>query len=212
MAPTDLSCSTLSYPPPLATGTTVCTLSTTDENCCQTFSYSITGGANAASFSIVGSQLRANVAGGLSGNNLAVTITTNDGNGGTFSKTLTISECESSLVGVAIACAHSSSLALVVPTANVSPTNMALSANTYVPPTASANVVVGTLSSTDANTGETFSYSVVGGTHQSLFGITGTQLVLLNAGQTGTNFQVTVRTTDSRGGTFDKTFTVNDGG
>lgn len=91
MPPTDIALSTSLYTPPLAANAVIATLSTTDANCCETFIYTITGGADQAKFVIVGSQLRGNVA-GLTGNNLAVTITTDDQHGATYSKTFSISE------------------------------------------------------------------------------------------------------------------------
>lgn len=81
-----------------------------------------------------------------------------------------------------------------------------------MPPTASSNSVIGSLTTTDGNAADTFVYSVVGGTHAALFGISGANLVFVNAGQTGNTLQVTVRVTDSGGRTLDSTFVVDEGG
>lgn len=97
-------------------------------------------------------------------------------------------------------------------TANLAPTALALSANTYaVPPT--ANQVVGTLSTTDINCCQTFTYSIVGGANAALFAIAGNALQIVNAGQSGNGLQVTVRTTDSGTGAlwFQQTFTIDEG-
>lgn len=94
---------------------------------------------------------------------------------------------------------------------NVAPTDVLLSATTYVPPTASGNTVVGTLSATDVNPADTFTYSVAGGVNAALFNILGTSLRLSAAGQTGDNLQVLVRVTDSGGLSFVKLFAVSEG-
>lgn len=97
--------------------------------------------------------------------------------------------------------------------ANVAPTAVTLSTATYTPPTATANVVVGTLSSSDVNCCQTFTYSIVGGLDAALFNISGSSLRITASGQRGTGLQVTVRSTDSGQPALfrDQTFTINDG-
>ncbi len=92
------------------------------------------------------------------------------------------------------------------------PTNIALS-NATIPENSAA--AIGTLSTTDQETDETYSYSLVAGTgstDNALFKITGTSLSPLSA--TSLNFEskssysIRIRTTDSRQGTFEKVFTI----
>lgn len=94
--------------------------------------------------------------------------------------------------------------------ANVAPTDVLLSGTTYAPPTATNNVLLGSLTSMDANVGQVHVYSIVGGANAAAFTIIGTSLLVKTAGQTGTGLQVTVRTDDQTGGTYDKTFTINE--
>lgn len=95
----------------------------------------------------------------------------------------------------------------------MAPTDITFSALTYAPPS-TANLVVATLTTTDENAAQTFTYTVVGGTHAASFTIANTnQLVFAGADVRGSALQVTVRSTDS--GTpplfFDKTVVIDEG-
>ncbi|HDS1580679.1 TPA: autotransporter domain-containing protein [Stenotrophomonas maltophilia] len=100
---------------------------------------------------------------------------------------------------------------LVVDVPNSAPTDITLSANTLRQSSA-ANVPVGTLSSTDADIGSSFSYALVAGagsTDNASFTIAGNELranspAALPAG----NHSIRVRTTDESGATFEKAFTL----
>lgn len=96
----------------------------------------------------------------------------------------------------------------------VPPTSLLLSSLVYTPPTPAANTVVGTLSATDGNVNDAFSYSVTGGANASLFTVLpGTaQLVLVNAGQTGNGLAVVVTVTDSNNFSLQQAFTISEGG
>jgi sugar lactone lactonase YvrE len=76
----------------------------------------------------------------------------------------------------------------------------------------SAGYVVGTLSATDPDPGNTFTYSIAGGTDATRFTIVGNQLVL-TAGvldyETKPSYQVTVRTTDQGNLSFDQALTIS---
>ncbi|MGH8044442.1 MAG: fibronectin type III domain-containing protein, partial [Stenotrophomonas sp.] len=95
---------------------------------------------------------------------------------------------------------------------NSPPTAINLS-NTSVMQSGGANAAVGTLTSTDADPGSTFTYSLVAGTgstNNASFNIVGNVLranspASLPAG----NYSVRVRTTDDAGGTFEQSFVVN---
>ena len=96
---------------------------------------------------------------------------------------------------------------------NNPPTNIILSATTIAENNA-VNAVVGTLSTTDSDVGDTlFTYSLVAGTgstDNASFNISGSSL---RAGvafdyETKSSYSIRVRTTDSGGGTFEKVFTI----
>jgi type IV pilus assembly protein PilY1 len=97
---------------------------------------------------------------------------------------------------------------------NDAPTDMALSSN-VVNENLGPNTVVGALSTTDVDTSDTHSYSLVGGTGDVLnnsLKIVGSNLVTkgnsLDADQS-TPRTVRIRTSDGNGGSFDKVFTLS---
>jgi len=99
----------------------------------------------------------------------------------------------------------------VIEIANATPTNIALT-STSVNQNAGANAVVGTLSSTDPDAGDTFTYSLVSGSgddNNASFNISGTSLRATNPPSltAGSNF-VRIRTTDNKGGAYEKEFTI----
>ena len=96
---------------------------------------------------------------------------------------------------------------------NDAPTDIALSASSVAENTSTASALtVGTLSTTDADTGDAFTYSIVSGADQSAFQISGGNLQLkantVLDYETKSSYDVTVRSTDAGGLTFDKAFTV----
>ena len=97
--------------------------------------------------------------------------------------------------------------------ANAAPTDISLTANT-LNQSASANTVVGTLSSTDANGGDTHTYTLVAGTGSTdngSFNISSNQLRATNPGAIAAgNRSVRIRTTDNGSGnlTYEEAFTV----
>ncbi|MGG2101888.1 autotransporter domain-containing protein [Stenotrophomonas sp. NRRL B-14846] len=100
---------------------------------------------------------------------------------------------------------------LVIDVPNSAPTDITLSANTLRQSSA-ANAPVGTLSSSDADIGSSFTYALVSGTgstDNASFAISGNTLTAsapsaLAAG----NHSIRVRTTDENGATFEKAFTL----
>ena len=88
-------------------------------------------------------------------------------------------------------------------------TDVSLSANTT--PENVPSVTVGVLSATDADVGQTFTYTIRPGLDGALFTIVGDEL---RVGGTGLDYeqaasrQVTVRATDPLGNFFDRTFTI----
>ncbi len=95
---------------------------------------------------------------------------------------------------------------------NRAPTDLTLSGSSIAENSASGSAV-GNLSTTDADVGDTHTYSLVtgtGSTDNASFTITGNQLqtAAVFDYETKTSYSIRVRTTDSSAATFDKVFTV----
>ena len=185
-APTDVGLSnvqTITYQP---VGTTIGSLSTTDPNAGQSWTYTILPGLNGNVFAITGNTLQtAAIYTVPTTYNLLVQTT--DTAGLSFTKQLTI---------------------LVSPT-TVAPTDIALS-NTTVTTSQPAGTTIGTLSTTDPNAGQSWTYAIVPGLDGNQFTIAGSSLETgkVLAVTTPTTYSVQVQTTDSAGLTFAKTFTI----
>ena len=98
-------------------------------------------------------------------------------------------------------------------TSNKAPTNLTLS-NTIIAENRPIGAVVGNLTSTDPDTGNTFTYSLVtgtGSTDNALFTITGNQLQSngIFDYETKNSYSIRVKTTDQGGLTFEKALTIN---
>ncbi|NOQ31721.1 MAG: hypothetical protein GQ570_11420 [Helicobacteraceae bacterium] len=94
-APTDITLSNASISENAVIGTTVGTFSTTDVDIANTFSYSLVGGADDASFSISGSNLVSNTTFNYATKSLySILVRTDDGAGGTYDKNFDISIIE----------------------------------------------------------------------------------------------------------------------
>lgn len=97
--------------------------------------------------------------------------------------------------------------------ANVAPTDIVLS-STSIAENAGANATVGSLSSIDANSGDTFTYSLVSGTgstDNTSFTITGSTLTA-NTNfvlATKSSYAIRIRSTDQGGLYFEKAFTIS---
>jgi len=93
---------------------------------------------------------------------------------------------------------------------NNAPANITLS-NSAVAENQPVGTLVGNLSTTDPDPGDTFTYSFCGGANDGSFQISGNQL-RTNAVfdyETKNSYSICIRTNDGHGGTFDKTFTIN---
>jgi VCBS repeat-containing protein len=180
--------------------TVVTTVTATDVDAGHTLGYSIAGGADAGRFTINNSTGQLSFASAPSyeapadsgGNNVYdVTVQVSDGQGGTDTQ----------------------ALAVTVANVNEAPTDLALSANT-VAENAANGTVVGTVSGTDSDTGDTRTYSLTdnaGGRfaiNSSTGQITVANRSLINY-ESATSHNLTVRVTDSGGLTYDETFTIN---
>jgi len=161
----------------------------------NTFTYSLVTGTGATDntlFTITGNQLKTNAVFDFeTKNSYSILIRTTDQGGLFFDKQLTIG----------------------VSNVNEIPTNITLS-NNAVTENQAIGTIIGNLTTTDPDTANTFTYSLVtgtGATDNTLFTITGNQLKA-NAAfdfETKNSYTVRVRTTDQGGLFSEKQFTIN---
>lgn len=184
--PSDIGISGSSLPENAIVGTAVGNLSTTDSTAGDTFTYSLVGG-DVTQFAIDGTVLRSAAVFNFElVNSFTVTVRTTDSAGFILDKAFTIS----------------------VTNVNEAPTDVSLSGGS-VDETASVGTTVGTLSATDPDSGDSWSYSLVGGDAAS-FGLSGSDLqtaVLLNHAAKS-SYSVVVRATDGGGLSVDRTLAV----
>ncbi len=167
------------------------TLSTTDADPGDTFTYSIVGGSESGSLSISGNTLQVTSPldyETLAGHAAHVTVRTTDSQGHTYDQALNVN----------------------VSDVNEAPTSVSLSASSI---SDGATGAVGTLSATDPDSGETATYTIVGGTDAAHFAISGNTLSVATPfdHSVQTSGQVVVRVTDSGGLTHDQTISVSVG-
>lgn len=93
---------------------------------------------------------------------------------------------------------------------NVAPRSITLSASSYAPPSAAANVPVGTLNAIDANAADTHTFALIGGANRALFNIFNNVLRISNAGVVGRTLAIIVRATDPIGAYVDVPFSIQD--
>jgi gliding motility-associated-like protein len=193
-APTDLSVNNASVAENANAGTTVGTLSATDADANDTFTYALvsgTGDTDNASFSIVGSSLNtAAVFDFETKTSYSVRVRVTDAGGLSFEKAITIS----------------------VTNVNEAPTDVAANANS-VAENATSGTSVATMSATDVDAGDTFTYTLVSGTgdtDNASFAITGSALTTAAVFdfETKSSYSVRVRVTDAGGLSFEKEFTI----
>ncbi len=166
-----------------AAGAVIGTLSTTDVDDGDTHSYAV----DDARFEVVGGDLKLKDGVSLdheTESSVAVEVTTTDASGATYSETFTIA----------------------VGDVNEGPSDIALS-NTSVDENA-AGAVIGTLSTTDVDDGDTHSYAV----DDARFEVVGGDLKLKDGvsldHETESSVAVEVTTTDASGATYSETFTI----
>ncbi len=146
--------------------------------------------ANSQLASVSGTTLTYNVSGLTTGTSYTFTVKAKDGAGNVSSA--------------------SNSLTVMTKAA---PTNILLSANT-IAENNSLNRVVGTLSATDVNLGDTFTYSLVAGTgstDNALFNISGDSLRASQSFdfEAKSSYSIRIRVTDQDNLTFEKTFVIS---
>ncbi len=193
-APTNIGLSSLSIEENVATGTTIGTFSTTDPDG-GTFTYSLVDLANYpdnSSFSISGITLKsAAVFNFETKSSYTIRVRSTDSGGLTFDKTLTIS----------------------ITNANETPTAISLSSNTIAENSATGTTI-GTLSTTDPDAGDTFTYTLVDLANypdNSSFTITGASLksAAIFDLETKSSYSIKIRSTDAGGLTFDQVFAIS---
>ncbi|MBG0787813.1 MAG: Ig-like domain repeat protein, partial [Anaerolineaceae bacterium] len=193
-APNDIILSNNSISQGLPSGTTVGTLSTIDPDVGDTHDYTLVAGAGSSdniNFSISGSTLL--TAASLSAGDYTIRIRSTDNGSPT---PLYVEE----------------SFTISVTEPNVAPTDISLS-NSNVSENVPANSPVGTLSTTDANTSDSHTYSLVAGTGDTDnddFTISGSTLLIDHSPdyETQSSYSIRVRTTDLGGLSYDEAFTI----
>jgi uncharacterized delta-60 repeat protein len=193
-APTNLTLSNSTVAENQVIATVVGNLSSTDPDAGNTFTYSLvtgTGATDNSLFSITNNQLTTNsVFDFETKNSYSVRVRTTDQGGLSFEKQLTIG----------------------VTDVNETSTNLTLS-NSTVTENQVIGTVVGNLSSTDPDTGNTFTYSLVtgtGATDNSVFTISANQLKTNSVFdyETKNSYSVRVKTTDQGGLSYEKQLTI----
>jgi hypothetical protein len=191
--PTDIALSGSTVDPNAAVGTFVGSFTTTDADVGDSFTYTLVSGEGSddnASFSITGSSLTTATALSQSQATYHIRVRTTDAGGLTFEKEFTVT-----------------ALSL-----DIGPTAIALS-NSTVSTDQPVGTLVGTLSTTDSDSTETFTYSLVNGTgsaDNSLFTISGNQVTTTKMFQVGdkSSYTIRVRSTATDGLSTEEVFTI----
>ena len=193
--PTDLSLSNNTIDENSSNGSVVGSVSTTDPDAGETFTYALLDNASGR-FAVDTNTGQITVAnGGLldyeTNTNHNVTVEVTDSSGNTYSEIFNIN----------------------VNDINENPTDLSLSNNT-IDENSSNGSVVGSVSTTDPDAGETFTYALLDNA-SGRFAIdanTG-QVTVANGSlldyETNTNHNVTVEVTDSAGNTYNEAFNIN---
>ena len=178
-----------------SSGHTIGTLSTTDEDAGDTFTYTVEGGADQGVFSINGTDLV--LTNGIldfeTKPSYEVIVRTTDAGSLFFEQTLTITVTNANEPPTAINISNSAIDELIDTTSGYS---------------------IGVLAGIDPDAGDTLSYSVVGGADQANFiiGGAGSDELIISDGildyETKSSYEVIVRVTDSGNFTFDQIFTI----
>ena len=192
--PTNITLSSSSIAENRPTGTTVGTLSTTDPDAGNTFTYSLVSGTDSTgngSFTVSGSTLKTAASFNHEAkSSYSIRVRTTDQGGLWYEKAFTIS----------------------VTNVNETPTDIVLS-NASVAENQPSGTVVGALSTTDPDAANTFTYSLVSGagsTDNASFSISGNQLLTAASFdyEAKNSYSIRVRSTDQGGLFYEKAFTI----
>lgn len=189
-APTDIALSTAVVAENQPVDTVVGSLSATDPDLADTHTFTLVPGANDnASFQVVGATLRTNAEFDREARSTyGVRVRVTDTGGLSYEKYF----------------------AVVVTDVNETPTDLALS-NDVIAENQPSGTVVGTLSATDPDVGDSRTFSLVAGAvDNASFEVVGSELRTVEAFdfEVRASYDVLVRVTDGAGHTFDKTVTV----
>ena len=190
--PTDITLTGGAVDENAAASTVVATLSATDADAGDSFSYALTADPSGF-FEIVGNQVRVTAGANIDYEVAAshdVTIRVTDSNGASYDEVVTLT---------------------VDDLIDETPTDITLTGGA-VDENAAASTVVATLSATDADAGDSFSYALTADP-SGFFEIVGNQ-VRVTAGanidyEVAASHDVTIRVTDSGGASYDEVVTVN---
>lgn len=194
-APTDITLTGSHISENTAPGTTVGTFTTADSNTGDTsFTYTLqAGGVDNASFSITGNTLQLAVTPNYEVKSSYTVLVRSTDPGGLF---------------------YDKSLTIRIDDVNEAPADISLS-NSTLAENLAAGSVVGTLTSTDPDSADTFAYTLVGGagsTDNGSFTISGSTLILIEAAdyEAKSSYSIRVRSTDSGAGNLyvEKGFTI----
>jgi hypothetical protein len=198
-APTDITLSSTSINENVAANSLVGIFSTTDANTSDSFTYTLVTGEGAthnSAFTIDGNELRIQTSPDFeTQSSYSIRVQTDDGSGGTYEEAFTINVEDQDESGQ-----------------NQAPTDITLS-STSINENVAANSLVGRLSTTDANTSDSFTYTLVtgeGATHNSAFTIKGNELRIQTSPdfETQSSYNIRVRTTDSGGLSHEQPLTI----
>ena len=189
-APTNVAVSNATIAENAANGAVVGSLSATDPDAGETFTYTLTDTAGGR-FAVNGSNIV--VANGsllnfeaATSHNVQVKVT--DSGGNSYYKTIAIG----------------------VSNVNEAPTDVAIS-SAAVAENAATGTIIGALSASDPDAGESFTYTLLDNAG-GRFGLDGANLVVANGSlidyETATSHNVQVRVTDSGGNSYTKTITI----
>jgi len=192
--PTDISLSSSSIAENAGANAVVGALSTTDVDAGNTFTYSLVtnaGDAENGSFNISGNSLRATDSFDFETKSSYTIRVRSTDQGGLFTEKM---------------------FTITVTNVNEAPMDIALSSST-IAENAGANAVVGTLSTSDPDGGNTFAYSLVSGTGSTdngSFNISGNSLRATSSFdfETKSSYTIRVRSTDQGGLFSEKMFTI----
>ncbi|MGM3306655.1 DUF4114 domain-containing protein [Anabaena sp. WFMT] len=200
-APTDLLLSNNSINENVASETVIGTFTTTDPNIkVQTFSYSLVAGdgdADNDAFSIDGESLKINQSPDFESKVIYnIRVKTTDQGGLSYEKELTINVNDLDDAGN-----------------NTAPTDLALTAIT-IDENVASETVIGTFITTDSDSGDTFTYSLVDDDNypdNSVFSIDGESLTINQSPdfETKSSYLIKVKTTDQDGLSYEKELTIN---
>jgi ELWxxDGT repeat protein len=194
-APTELTISSTSILEDSGINAIVGTFTTTDADAANTFSYSLvagTGDTDNAAFNISANTLRAtNNLSFITQSSYTVRVRSTDQGGLSVERSFTIQVLQQ----------------------NVAPTNLELTPS-FIFENSGVNALVGSLNTTDANAGDTFTYSFAAGlgdADNSSFNIDAGSLRASNNldYESRSSYSVRLRTTDQGGLSFEKVFIVH---